>query len=395
MWESILIWIFWVSFILGAYVYFGYPILLAIIAKLSRPSDKGFQKFDEWPYVALLIACYNEEKEITSKLENAAKLDYPSDRLMIVLLNDGSADRTSELIREHISSHPDANIVFHDYSENEGKSATILKGVTWLRENHPEYGLIAFTDANAKWAPDALSKIIAPFSDPKIGSVSGLLRYVDPDGHAAGEMEGLYWKYEAFIKRMSSRIGRLPGANGSIFAMRTEAYKPLSKTRGDDFELPVQALIDGHRSILIEDAKSFESPSDDFTSEYRRKLRIIGQMIPSTFILLGRSVARARFMLAFQLLSHKLLRYLVPILQILLLLSSAFLVAQNSFYIVIFILQILFYVLAITGLFIEHSGKEPTKIFRVPLYFTMVNTASLIGILMLITGRKFRWERNR
>jgi cellulose synthase/poly-beta-1,6-N-acetylglucosamine synthase-like glycosyltransferase len=322
-------------------------------------------------------------------------LDYPTDRLLILVLNDGSHDRTAAIASEVAASSHGPKIEVLDFDENRGKCATLFRGVDWLRRNRPDVGILAFTDANAMWMPDALKKIVAPFADPKVGSVSGLLRYSNPDGTPSGDMEGLYWRYEAAIKRMSSRLGSLPGANGSIFALRLDVYDPISETRGDDLELPVQAVIKGYRSILVGDAVSIEPPSPDFLTEYRRKLRITATMIPSAGLLFRRSLAKGRGLIAFQLFSHKLLRYLVPFLQIALLLSAGLLWNYSLFYRIAFGLQVFFYLLAAIGFALERLGSRPPKPLQVPLYFTMVNLASLVGLFRAAAGQPVVWERNR
>ncbi len=396
MLEQVLIWVFWISVAVGCYVYFIYPLILAALAAILGRQDK-FPDLsdDDLPSVALMIPCYNEERDIEAKLLNSMELDYPKDRLRIIVLNDGSSDSTVEIARRFFMSHPEAYITLLDYKENRGKSAALYQGISWLKENHPEIEVLALTDANAMWAKDALRKIIAPFSDPKVGSASGLLRYTVREDDPAGRMEGLYWRYETFLKRMSSRLGTLPGANGSIFALRLSAYHPLSKTRGDDYELPVMGIINGYKAILVEDADSREAPSPSFSSEYRRKLRITGQMIPSGLMLFWKALGRGRILIAFQLLSHKLLRYSIPFFQILLLVSSLLLWDAALFYRFAFIAQALFYTLAFTGYMIERAGSRPPRAFQIPLYFTMVNIASLMSIIRVTAGREIRWERNR
>ncbi len=389
-------WVFWVSIGLGVYVYFIYPAILALLAALIRRTPpRESDRVQDLPITALLIACYNEEKEVQKRLENALALDYPHDRFRILVLSDGSEDRTIELARDLAEVTPDRTIEILDFPDNRGKSATLLRGVTWLKEHWPDVEILAFTDANTHWAVDALTKLVAPFADREVGSVSGLLRYIIPEGSGAGNMEDLYWQYEAHIKRLCSRLGTLPGACGSIYTMRINAYEPLTESRGDDFELPVQAMLNGYRSILVEDAKAFEPPSPDFLTEYRRKLRITGQMIPSAVMLFGRAIARRRILIAFQLLSHKLLRYLVPFYQILLLASSGLMWDVALFYRITFLIQIVFYALAGLGFILERSGSKPAKLLHIPLYFTMVNFASLVSIFRVAAGRKVHWERNR
>lgn len=397
MGDLILIWVFWIAFALGFYVYFIYPAVLGVLAAVfgKRNQFSGYENDSEFPSIALMIACFNEEKEIVRKLENTLGIDYPKNKIEIVVLNDGSGDSTARITQDFIDRHPGPNISLLDFSENRGKSRTLFDGVEWIRKNHPEVQILVFTDANAHWEMDALKKLINPFSDPQVGSVSGLLRYTNPGNGSAGQMEGLYWKYETCIKRLSSTLGTLPGANGSIFAIRLEAYKPLSPDRGDDYELPVMAITSGYRSILEESAKSYEPPSDDFTAEYRRKMRITGQMLPSTTMLWWKAVMNGRGLIAYQLFSHKLMRYFVPFYQIFLLLSAGFLWFHSPFYATVFVLQLAFYILATFGFLFEKSGNHPPKFFSIPLYFTMVNIASLMSIIRITLGHKIHWERNR
>ncbi|MFH1676114.1 MAG: glycosyltransferase family 2 protein, partial [bacterium] len=205
----------------------------------------------------------------------------------------------------------------------------------------------------------------------------------------------LYWKYETLLKKLSGRLGTLPGGAGAIFALRLDAYEPLTEFRGDDFELPVMAIIKGFRSVFIEDALSFEPPSPDLLTEFRRKKRIVGIMVPSGFALFGKALMRGRFLLAFQLLSHKILRWLVPFFMIALLLCSILLWNAGIFWRIAFLVQVIFYILAISGWAYENVGKAPPKVFRLPFYFTMVNVAGLMGFLRAIGGKPIKWERNR
>jgi cellulose synthase/poly-beta-1,6-N-acetylglucosamine synthase-like glycosyltransferase len=395
--DTVLIWIFWISLALGIYVYFIYPVILwtlaAIFGREVRIEEPASD--ENLPRVGLLIACYNEEDEIEKKLENAAQLEYPSDRLLVVVLNDGSKDKTADVARKYAESHDRPRIEVLDFDVNRGKSSAISHGVEWLKENHPDVEIIAFSDANARLESDALRVLMLPFSDPKIGSTSGLVRFEIPGDIPSGHMEDMYWKYETMLKRLSSRLGSLPGGIGSIFAVRLEAYHPISEKRGDDFELPVQAIIDGWRAVLIEESRSYEAPSYDFITEYRRKLRITGQMIPSALILWWRAMINGRHLMAFQLFSHKLLRYLVPFYQILLVLTSALLWNVSPFYRVVFLVQVVFYALAVLGYVVERAGTKPPKILHIPLYFTMVNMASFVSIIRAATGQQVRWERNR
>jgi len=393
MFESVLIWVFWISLLLGVYVYFIYPLILFLLSAIfgKNPSTE----YTIAPRTVLLIACYNEAGEIEKRLANLLSLDFPFEKLKILVLSDGSSDATVQIARDFALAHPEVPVTVLDFKENRGKCSTLLRGVNWVKENWPETEILAFTDANSHWRPDSLKKLLAPFADEKVGSVAGLFVYDNPDKLVSGEMEGLYWKYETLIKRLSGRLGTLPGGAGAIFALRLMAYEPLSEFRGDDFELPVMAIIKGFRSVFIEDALSFEPPSPDLMTEFRRKKRIVGIMVPSGFALFGKALFKGRSLLAFQLLSHKILRWLVPFFMIAILLCSALLWNTGLTWQIAFIVQIVFYILALAGWVFENNGKITPKVFRLPFYFTMVNFAGLIGFLQAIGGKPVKWERNR
>lgn len=394
--DAILILLFWLSLFLGFYVYFLYPCVLFFLRIFLRANHKLQGHIDNfYPQVAILIACYNEEKVIAERLKNLFQLDYPAERFRVLVLNDGSQDSTYKVASETANSQNKIQIQILDFPYNQGKSPLLAKGVEWIKANWPDTEILAFTDANTIWAPESLSNLVKAFTDPEVGSVSGQLKYLVADSSPSGKMEGLYWKYEFLIKKLSSRLGNLPGAVGGMYAIRIELYKALSETQGDDFELPIMVILQGYKSIMREDAICWEPPSPSFGVEYRRKIRIVSRKLPSAIKLFNIALRRRKIIIAFELLSHKILRYSVPIYQIVLLMSSLLLWNYSVFYAWALVLQVIFYLFAATGYIIEKSGGKPSKPFQIPLYFTMVNLASLVSMYNIITKKPVVWARNR
>ncbi|MFH1675953.1 MAG: glycosyltransferase, partial [bacterium] len=190
MFASVLIWVFWIALLLGVYVYFIYPLILLILSVIFGKNPSAETSLSQ--RTVILIACYNEAVEIQKRLSNILTFDYPLDRLKVLVLSDGSTDSTVPTAREFALTHAEIPIEVLDFKENKGKCSTLLRGVNWVKENWPETEILAFTDANSHWKPNSLKKLIAPFADMKVGSVSGLFVYDNPDNLVSGEMEGLY-----------------------------------------------------------------------------------------------------------------------------------------------------------------------------------------------------------
>lgn len=377
--------LFLISLCLIIYPYCGYPVILWLLSKLM---SKKVKKEEIIPYVTLLISAYNEENVIRSKIENTLELDYPRDKLEIIVASE-STDKTNEIVSEYT----DKGIILHAFKDRQGKAATLYKVVPLAKGE-----IIMFSDANAMYKKDALRKIARNFYDDRIGCVSGRLCYKTPgDASSIGESEGFYWKYETVVKELENRLFSLLGANGSIFAIRKKLYFPISQKRGDDFELPIQIAIKGSGVVLEPEALSYEESSETIEGEFKRKVRIISWNIKSALILLKEAIKERRLLIPFQLLSHKLIRWFVPLWLILLYISNGLCVTSGLFWTISFLLQTIFYLIALFALIFEKRGKYlKLKIFSIPLYFTMVNYASLIGILRSFFRKEAtKWQKTR
>lgn len=372
--------LFWLSAFLVLYPYLGYPLVLLVLGWFQ---GKTVGRGEDWPSVTLLIAAYNEAQVIGEKLENSLALDYPRGKLEIVVASE-SSDRTNEIVEGYRAR----GVKLYAFSQRRGKAALLYSTVPLAQGE-----IVVFSDANALYDSDAVKKLVRNFADPRLGCVSGQLTYVNTSTGAAAS-EALYWRYERGIKRLESRLFSLLGANGSIFALRKQLYAPLSEYRGDDFELPVRVLQQGYGAILEPEARSREQGSASVGAEIRRRVRIVTWFLPSTWMLLGESWRARQYRLVFQLVSHRLLRWVAPFFLLLLLASST--AAAGSFYRLAFWLQVVFYAAAAAGWALDARGVTPPTLVRLPYYFCALHAGVLVGF-----GRGFSapavgaWEKVR
>src|SRR6478672_2744015 len=248
--------VFWAS--LGALVWThaGYPAAAALLARFSgRPIAKAPIE----PTVTLVVAAYNEETVIARRLENLLALDYPPEKLRIVVTSDASTDRTEEIALQY----PGVSVVSNPRG---GKVAAQDRAV-----RQTDSDLIAFSDANATWAPDALRRLVRPFSDPAVGYVCGQLKIVDGDGR---NKEGVYWRYELSVRDAESRLSSVTGGNGSIYAVRRSDYVEVDPRYGHDLSLPYRMVQKRRRAVYEPAAVAFEKPTPTNETEYRRKVRM-------------------------------------------------------------------------------------------------------------------------
>jgi len=368
---------------LALYSFVVYPLVLAALAALFGRASRADES--HVPAVSVIVPAYNEEGIIREKILNTLALDYPRDKLELLVASE-SDDGTDAIVREYEGR----GVRLLSSSVRRGKVANINRAVPETRGE-----ILLLTDANAMIEPGALRKLVRHFADARIGSVSGRLTYRNPGGGGAGASEGLYWGMEQVIKRSSSRLFSLPGANGSIFAVRRSCYRPIAQDRGDDFEIPIRCIIDGFGSILEPSALSVEEATSGFLQEYRRKVRIINWMLRSALILLGEALSRRRWLLAFQLLSHKINRWALPFWLAGLFVSNLLLVGRGWPYQAAAAAQAAVYLGSGALLAVDRTVAPLKGLLGVPAYFLVVNAASFMGILTCLTGREVTWHKTR
>ena len=384
--------LFWATLLIVFYTYIGYGILLFIIIRLRRlfkgnPQKTVLPQDDELPTMTLMICAYNEEDVVKEKMENTLALDYPKDKLRIMWVTDGSNDRTNELL----TAYPEVDIIFTP--ERRGKTAALKHG---LRELKTRY--VAFTDANTMINAGALREIARLFGDPTVGCISGEKRVAArKEGEMAAEGEGLYWRYESTLKRWDSELYSAMGAAGELYAIDPKlCHEVPDEALLDDFMLSMYVVKAGKRIAYTADAYAMEYGSANIYEESKRKRRIAAGGLQSIWWLRSMLNPLPQPLVTFQYVSHRVLRWsITPVAMVLLLLVNIALVAMGagSFYTVMFILQTLFYLMALAGWLMNRYGYK-NKLLYTAYYFVFMNFNVFRGMAYLMShGKSGAWEK--
>lgn len=359
------------------YTYVGYPAILSILRffrKSEVRKDEGYT-----PSVVLMISVHNEERIIREKLENSLSLNYPADKFKIVVASDGSDDSTNDIVR----LYEKRGVTLKKYEHREGKSATLNKAILGL-----EADVIVFSDANAFYKEDAIRKLVRNLADERVGCVVGRLLYL-PNHSFVGKGESLYWRYESFLNELESSLGSVLVGTGTIFALRKELFRPLLKDVANDFQVPAEVASKGYKVVFEPEAIAWERATSRFSEEFNRKRRIIVRGLTGFRALHRDFGGTIRY---FQFVSRKLIRWLVgPMLPVLYV--SNLVLAKEPAFLALFVLQNAFYFLAGLGALLRRGGVQFRMLF-VPLYFVMVNAASLAAVVTYLCGdRMVYWEK--
>ena len=367
--------VFFVSAGVIVYSYAIYPLLLAVVpvrrrGQLPEPA--------EWPFVSVLISVYNEEKHITQRIENLLALDYPRDKLEILIGSDGSTDRTDELVRRF----SDPRVRLHQFDQRGGKPSMLNRLIPQTRGE-----LLAFSDANALFAPDALRKLARHFRDPRIGGVCGRLVF---HGEKSETDEKPYWKLETYLKTRESALDSCLGANGAIYAIRKSCWPGIpDNTFVDDFVIGMRVREQDMRVVYDREAVATEELPQSVGQEMTRRIRIGAGDFQALF-LCWRSLLPWRGFHSLAFWSHKVLRWLAPFFMVAALISNIALLPRPLF-LVLLALQLAFYTLAIVGAL--RRGRK-VILFSAPHYFVTINLALLLGFFRFITGtQQAAWKR--
>ena len=364
--------IFWISAALVIYTYVGYPALLWVAQLLFR---RPVRKAEIEPSVSLLIAAYNEAEVIQVKVRNSLALDYPVDKLEIVIASDGSTDATTQLVRSLTQSEGKGRVRFLEFPVNRGKIHCLNDAVPQLRGE-----IVVFSDASSMLASDSVRNLVASFADPRVGAASGVYQVLNHDASATGHQEDFYWKYETFLKLQEAKLGALTGAHGSLYAMRKSLYPfPHAGTINDDFVIPTSVLKHGFRIAYEPNAVAYEEAHE--MEGFGRRVRItagnIEQMRQAGPLLWPRPLV------LFCFLSHKGGRLLAPV-ALALCLVSALSLWHSPVYKWLAIAQLSFYGLALLGAL----GLLRSKLLKLPYYFSMINASLFVWIYYRLKGRQ-------
>lgn len=374
------------SFILiFIYTYAGYLMLCLAWAKLFPLSR---QRRRIYPSLTLLIPCYNEECIILKKLENIHALDYPRDKLQIIVASE-SDDATNDIA----AGFRREKIELYAFDNRRGKTALLYDTMP-----HARGEITVFSDANVMLKEDALKQIAENFADERVGAVTGSLTVANPRASSVSWGEHAYKKYESALRCSNSARGRVLNPDGALFAIRTRLYNPLSINRGDDFELVIRILIAGYLSVFEPRAQSYENACITSVAEISRKVRMVSWFWRSCLLLAAESCRKGRLDIAAQIISHKLLRWLTPFTMLGIFISNALLLGKGRHYQWFFLGQILFYALGVAGWYRQEAQKKKAPfLLRASHYWLMFNYAFFIGVIKNILPRSLSpsWEKTR
>ncbi len=380
--------LFWASLAIVFYSYVGYGILLWALVKIknifkkAKPVPTDFE-----PPVTLVVAAFNEADFIEEKIKNTFELDYPKDKLQIIFITDGSSDATPSIVEQY------NNIELLHQPQRQGKVAAMNRAIDFVKNE-----IVIFCDANTLLSKASVKKIAAHYSNPKVGGVAGEKRILLSNKDAAAAAgEGLYWKYESFLKKLDSDLYTTVGAAGELFSVRTTLFeKAPTNTIIEDFVQSLKLCINGYVVRYEPEAYAAELPSASIKEEMKRKVRICAGAFQAMLLLKPLFNFFKYPVVSFQFISHRILRWtLCPIALILLLISNILIVISSgsAFYLMILIAQVIFYVMGITG-WIYANKDIKMKIFFIPFYFLFMNMAVFMGFKRFIKGNQsVLWDK--
>jgi cellulose synthase/poly-beta-1,6-N-acetylglucosamine synthase-like glycosyltransferase len=364
--------LFWISLALVAYIYVGYPSLAWLLARLV---GKPVRKADYEPSVTVVIAAHNEAGDIERTVRNKLEQDYAAAKLNVIVVSDASTDGTDDIVRglgdrvKLIRQEPRA-----------GKTAGLNLAVPKAAGE-----ILVFSDANSAYAPDAIRRLVRNFADPTVGYVTGKMVYTNPDGTLIGDGCSAYMRYENFLRGQESLLASVIGVDGGIDATRRALYRPLDTEDQSDFVLPLAIAGDGLRVVYDSDAVLKEAALGDQAAEYRMRVRVA---LRAMWALWGQRhllLPAPRPLLAWQIWSHKVLRYVAFFPIITAMASCAVLAATSGFYLALLIIALL---LVAAGIWAWIRGGRTNRLALLPYYFLLLNVTSLHAFLKLLSGKK-------
>lgn len=374
--------IFWLALFLIMFSYVGYAVVILVISWIVR---NPVRRAPIEPTVTYLITAYNEEKNIAAKLEQTLSLDYPRDKLEIIVASDGSTDRTDDIVR----GFADRAVRLLRVEGRVGKTETQNQAV-----RHATGDVIIFSDATTRYERSAIRNIVRNYADPSVGAVSGRYEYFNPTGAPIGVGSVLYGRYDNLIKTLQTSIKTITGCVGCIYSVRRSAYRPLPPEIISDLCEPLKVLESGHRVVFEPDAVAYEETTLRTAEEFRMRVRVITRGMNGLLFVKSLFNPLRYGFVSFQLFTHKVLRWLVPLFLSMALLANLFLL-DEPFYRVTLAAQAGFYLIALIG-YLAERGKFSIGPLSVPLYFVTVNLAIAVAMYRTWKGHKaVVWETVR
>lgn len=376
--------LFWVNAFIIIWALVGYPLSLKVIWKMRKPGQK---KEDEVyrPDVTVMVVAHNEEKVIEKKMENLISLDYPKDKLKILVTSDCSTDETNAIVKRFIQAHGEYRIALHETVEHKGKTNAQNEAQRLV-----DTEILVMTDANSMFEPDAVQKLVLPFQDEDVNYVTGQLKYVNSFENKTALSENMYWKIDIGCREIESEIQTITAGNGAIYACRNKAYKVIDPINCHDSSMPLLYALDGKRAVYCKDAVAYEKAGEKDEDEFKRKVRmnriILRWILPDIRIL---NVFKYKWFTYF-FLGHRTCRYLLWFAHFMVLAANLFIFRLSWFYFLTLVCQIVFYMLAIVTHVFKLSGRIPRMVY----YYCMMVWAQWCGVVNIVSGKaKPVWEK--
>jgi cellulose synthase/poly-beta-1,6-N-acetylglucosamine synthase-like glycosyltransferase len=371
--------IYIVSAVILVYTYLGYPALMQV---LSRFFGRTVRTADITPRVSVIITARNEERDIGAKLVNTLTLDYPNDRLEILVASDCSMDQTDAIVR----GFADRGVILQRQSVRRGKTAAQNQAVQASSGD-----ILVFTDATTMLSPQALKLIVRSFADPEVGCVGGQLDYSEPEDSGIGLGCRRYWNWEKRIRIWESRLGSLIGVSGCFYAVRRSCFRDLPGDMIDDFVVASEIHLQGLRTVYDSEALAMEYTQERVDEEFWMRVRVAEQSL-NALRHYSKRLSRKWDLFRVQLISHKWLRYLAPCFLMAAYGSNLLLLAEGAFYAISFVAMTAFYVAAAIAWRMDRLGHH-IGLLAVPYYFVLANCAAALALLKVARGDSRRvWE---
>jgi cellulose synthase/poly-beta-1,6-N-acetylglucosamine synthase-like glycosyltransferase len=369
---------FWVCFALVVYVYVGYFGCVVVLAPIL---NRAVRKADIVPSVTVVISAFNEERDIERTVANKLSQRYPPDRLGVIVVSDESTDRTDEIV-QRLARDSEGRVAFLRQEPRQGKTQALNMALPRVSSD-----IVVFADANSIYAPDAVGKLVQNFADPSVGYVTGNMTYTNPADSAIGEGSGSYMSYENLLRGCETRLGSIVGVDGGIDAIRRELYVPMQADQLPDFVLPLSVVERGKRVVYEPAAVVYEQALSKASEEFRMRVRVSLRALWALYDKRNLLNPIRYPLFAWQLTSHKLLRYAAFLPLVGLLVFNALAAGQHRFYVGFLILQVTGYLLAALGHLFRESGAAASRLL-VPYYFVVLNAACALAFWKFLGGKK-------
>ena len=370
--------VFVICVALLVYVYAGYPLLCALLAAVRR---RHVHAAAVMPPVTVLISAYNEADCIEETLRNKLALDYPAERLDVIVVSDESDDGTDDIVRRLADEIGGGRVRLFRQEPRAGKTSALNRAVTEARGE-----ILVFSDANSLYAPDALRRLVEPFADPEVGYVTGRMLYLAPDGSTTGEGCSAYMRYENLLRDLETRVGSVVGVDGGIDAVRRELYAQMRPDQQPDFVLPLSVVARGFRVVYQPAARLYEASLSEASDEFRMRTRVSLRAWHALRDMAGLLDPLRYGLFSWQLFTHKWLRYLAPVFQVLAFVSNAAVIDRGVPWVCLFGLQLLFYGAALGGLFLR--GRRLPTALLFPFYLCLLNAAAGVALMRFLRGER-------